>query len=229
MAPSARAPARWRSEGSRSWGAILLPRGHDRGEQRLLLDLLLRARPGRVLHLDEDLGPRRFVKDLLEGKLPEPAGHRVDGRTTWPSMRTAGGRGAARQHDILSAFYDVRARRLQVATRSSSTAMRNRKNYPLNTGCCRETVEVPRGSSTASWSSRSCGRRGLQCRDTLDLADRRRAQDPVKMSSSLPWGDLGAPDRDVHRAGCGSSVMVAIREADLSRLPATSIRSGPPG
>jgi len=142
----------------------------------------------------KDLRPRRFVKDLLEGNYQNRQVIEFDGRNNLAVYED----GQVVEvlpgtHDILSAFYDVRARRLQVGDEIFLDCHADRKNYPLNTRVLsRETVEVPAGKFDCLLVEPILRTPGLfKHEGTLSIwltDDERKI--PVKMSSSLPIGAI---------------------------------------
>jgi len=141
-----------------------------------------------------DLRPRRFEKYLLEGNYQnetvvefDPRAHLAsysDGRISEVLPGT---------HDVLSAFFDVRSRDLQVGDEIFLDCHVDRENYPLKTTVLRrERIEVPVGEFDCLAVEPILRTPGLfKHEGSLTIwftADERKL--PVKMSSKLPIGSI---------------------------------------
>jgi len=142
----------------------------------------------------KDLRPRRFAKHLLEGE------YRCDQVTVFDQRNNLAiyGNGKVVEmlpgtHDVLSAFYDVRCRKLEVGDEIYLECHADRKNYPLKTRVLRrETVEVPAGKFDCLVVEPMLRTPGLFKNEgsvTIWLTDDERKV-PVKMSSNLPVGAI---------------------------------------
>jgi hypothetical protein len=141
-----------------------------------------------------DLRPRRFEKYLLEGNYRnetivdfDPEAHLAsysNGRHYEVLPGT---------HDILSAFFDVRSRDLQVGDEIFLDCHVDRENYPLKTTVlARERIDVPIGEFDCLAVEPILRTPGLFKHEgslTIWFSDD-PAKVPVKMSSSLPIGSI---------------------------------------
>ena len=158
----------------------------------------------------EDLRPRRFAKYLLEGNYTNEQVIDFDPKNDLATYED----GQIIEvlpgtHDILSAFFDVRCRRLEIGDEVFLDCHADRKNYPLKTRVLRrERVEVPAGEFDCLVVEPMLRTPGLFKHEgslAIWLTDDVH-KIPVKMSSSLPIGSIAVVLTEISgRPGWGAS------------------------
>lgn len=142
----------------------------------------------------QDLRPRRFSKYLLEGNYSSEQIVDFDPQTNLAVYRDGDVvEVLPGTHDVLSAFFDVRCRKLDVGDEVLLDCHADGKNYPLKTKVLRrERVDVPAGEFDCLVVEPVLRTPGLfQHEGNLAIwltDDARRI--PVKMSSNLPIGSI---------------------------------------
>lgn len=154
----------------------------------------------------ELLQPRRFEKHLREGEYRASSVVEFDSRShlaTYDGERVVEVLPGA--HDILSAFYSVRARELRVGDTFNLDCHADRKNYPLRTEVLRrERVSVPAGTFDCLVLEPALRTPGLFKQEgklTVWLTDDER-RIPVQMKSKLAIGSIAVVLTDLE-AGPG--------------------------